>query len=36
MEDDDVWNEKWTSNILESYYQNFQIIYGQFYEENSR
>jgi len=33
MEGDVVWSEKWTSNILESYYQNIQRIFKQFNED---
>jgi hypothetical protein len=33
MEGDVVWNEKWTSNISKSYYQNIQKIFEQFYED---
>jgi hypothetical protein len=36
MEGDVIWSEKWTSNILESCYQNIQKIFGQFYEDISR
>jgi hypothetical protein len=31
MEGDAIWSEKWTSNILESCYQNIYKIFGQFY-----
>jgi hypothetical protein len=33
MEGDAIWSLKWTSNILENYYQNIQKIFGQFYED---
>jgi len=33
MEGDVIWNEKWTSNIQDNYYQNIQRIFGQFYED---
>jgi hypothetical protein len=33
MESDAIWSLKWTSNILKSYYQNVQKIFGYFYED---
>jgi hypothetical protein len=36
MEGDVVWNEKWTSNIWNSCYQNILKIFGQCYEDVSR
>jgi hypothetical protein len=36
MEGDVIWSEKWTSNILESYYQSIYKMFRQFYEDISR
>jgi hypothetical protein len=36
MEGDAIWSKKWTSNILESRYQNIQRVFGQIYEDISR